>query len=152
MSDTAPHQDLVLAGEFPATARPEWLTLVQKALKERPFDRLISQTYDGIPVEPLYSRAAGAAAVPGRAPGQAWTVMQRIDHPDPFTANKQALDDLENGAGGLTLLLADAPAAHGYGVKADSAEALARALDGVMLDLIALRIETAPFAGRPVSR
>ena len=79
MSDTAPHQDLVLAGEFPATDRPEWLALVQKALKDRPFDRLISQTYDGIPVEPLYSRAAGAAAVPGRAPGQAWTVMQRIE-------------------------------------------------------------------------
>ena len=151
MSDTAVHQDLSLAAEFPATDRADWVRLVEKALKDRPFDRLIAKTYDGIPVEPLYARAAGAAAVPGRAPGQAWTVMQRIDHPDPVAANVQALDDLENGATGLTLLLAGAPAAHGYGVRADSAEALARALDGVMLDLIPLRLETAPFAGRPVS-
>jgi len=155
MSDTAVHQDLVqelaLAAEFPATDRADWVRLVEKALKDRPFDRLISRTYDGIAVEPLYPRAAGAAAVPGRAPGQPWTVMQRIDHPDPVQANRQALDDLENGATGLTLLLSGAPAANGYGVKADGADALARALDGVMLDMIALRIETAPFAGRPVS-
>ncbi|HEX2539318.1 MAG TPA: methylmalonyl-CoA mutase family protein, partial [Pseudolabrys sp.] len=151
MSDTAVHHNLSLAAEFPAADRAEWVRLVEKALKDRPFDRLISKTYDGIAVEPLYSRAAGAAPVPGRAPGQPWTVMQRIDHPDPVMANKQALDDLENGATGLTLLLAGASAAHGHGVKADSAETLARALNGVMPDLIALRIETAPFAGRPVS-
>jgi len=151
MSDTAVHQDLSLAAEFPVTERADWVRLVEKTLKDRPFDKLVSRTYDGIAVEPLYRRAAGADPVVGRVRGLPWTVMQRIDHPDPVMANKQALDDLENGATGLALLLAGAPAAHGYGVKADSAEALARALDGVMPELIALRIETAPFAGRPVS-
>jgi methylmalonyl-CoA mutase len=145
------HQDLVLASEFPATDRADWLRLVEKALKDRPFEKLISRTYDGIAVEPLYPRAIGAAPVAGRAPGLPWTVMQRVDHPDPAHANAEALHDLQNGADGLALVLAGAPAAHGYGVKSDTAAALARTLDSVMLDLIGVRIETAPFAGRPVS-
>jgi len=150
MADTTVHQDLVLAAEFPATDRADWVRLVEKALKERPFDRLVSRTYDGIAIEPLYERAA-TTSVTGRAPGRPWTVMQRIDHPDPKSANDEALHELRNGADGLVLVLAGAPDARGYGIRADTAEALARTLDGVMLELIALRIETAPFAGRPVS-
>ena len=151
MADTAVHHELPLAAEFPATDRAEWLRLVEKALKDRPFEKLISRTYDGIAVEPLYARAMGAAPVAGRAPGLPWAVTQRVDHPDPAAANAQARQDLDNGADGLALVLAGAPAAHGYGVKADNAAALERTLDGVMLDMIALRIETAPFAGRPIA-
>jgi len=151
MSHPALHQDFPLAAEFPATDRAEWLRLVEKALKDRPFEKLISRTYDGIAVEPLYARAAGATAVAGRAPGLPWRIAQRVDHPDPAAASAEALGDLTNGADALALVFAGAPSARGYGVKADTAAALARALDGVMLDLIALRLETAPFAGRPVS-
>jgi methylmalonyl-CoA mutase len=151
MSDTALHQDLVLAAEFPATGRTDWVRLVEKALKERPFDRLVSRTYDGIAIEPLYERAAATPSVTGRAPGRPWTVMQRIEHPDPKSANEEALHELRNGADGLVLVLAGTPDARGYGIRADTADALARTFDGVMLELIALRIETAPFAGRPVS-
>jgi len=150
MSDTALHHDLALAAEFPTTERADWVRLVEKALKDRPFEKLISRTYDGIAVEPLYARAAGVSAVTGRAPGQPWTVMQRIEFPDPVLANTQALDDLENGATGLTLVFAGSLNAKSYGLPATPA-ALAQTLDGVMLDLIALRVETAPFAGRPVS-
>lgn len=151
MANPAVHQDLSLAAEFPATDRAEWLRLVEKALKDRPFDKLMSHTYDGIAVEPLYTRAAGVTPVPGRAPGQPWRMGQRLDHPDPAAANAEALHDLANGADALALVFAGAPSAHGFGVKVDTAATLARALDGVMLDLIALRLETAPFAGRPVS-
>ena len=151
MSDPAVHQDLPLAAEFPATDRADWVRLVEKALKDRPFEKLVSRTYDGIAVEPLYGRAAGVAPVAGRAPGLPWRIVQRVDHPDPAAANAEALQDLANGADALALVLAGAPSAHGFGVKADNTAALAGALDGVMLDLIALRIETAPFAGRPIS-
>ncbi|HEV2629344.1 MAG TPA: methylmalonyl-CoA mutase subunit beta [Pseudolabrys sp.] len=151
MSDPAVHQDLPLAAEFPATDRAEWRRLVEKALKDRPFEKLVSRTYDGIAVEPLYGRAAGVAPVAGRAPGLPWRIMQRVDHPDPAAANAEALQDLANGADALALVLAGAPSAHGFGVKADNTAALAGALDGVMLDLIALRVETAPFAGRPIA-
>ncbi len=126
--------ELPLAAEFPPTSQAEWRKLVEAVLKGAAFDKkLVSQTYDGLRVEPLYARTKGASVVAGRQPGTPWTLMQRIDHPDPATANKQALDDLVNGATGLTLVFAGSLNANGYGLDA-SPEAIARALEGVMLD------------------
>src|SRR5476649_3070659 len=126
--------ELTLATEFPPTSQAEWRKLVEAALKGASFDkRLVSQTYDGLRVEPLYPRAAGATPVAGRAPGAPWTLMQRIDHPDPKASNTQALQDLENGATGLTLVFAGSLNANGYGLNA-SGEVLARVLDGIELD------------------
>jgi methylmalonyl-CoA mutase len=126
--------ELPLAAEFPPTSQAEWRKLVETALKGASFEkRLTSQTYDGLRIEPLYARAAGAKPVAGRAPGAAWTLMQRVDHPDPAAANAQALQDLENGATGLTLVMAGSVTANGYGLDA-SAATLARVLDGVELD------------------
>lgn len=143
--------DLSLAAGFPPSGHEDWRKLVEAALKGASFEkRLVSHTYDGLKVEPLYPRAHDATPVAGRA-AVPWQVTQRVDNPDPGVANGQALLDLENGATGLTLVLAGAPAARGYGLTAETAEALEQALSGVMLDLIALRIETAPFAGRPVA-
>src|ERR1700686_1696338 len=126
--------ELSLAAEFPATRQAEWRKLVEAALKGASFEkRLVSQTYDGLRVEPVYPRAAGAQPVAGRTPGAAWTLMQRVDHPDPAAANAQALDDLENGATGLTLVMAGSINANDYGLDASPAT-LARVLDGVELD------------------
>jgi methylmalonyl-CoA mutase len=137
-----------LAAEFPPTSQAEWRRLVEAALKGASFDkRLVSTTYDGLRVEPLYPRAAGARAVAGRA-AVPWQVVQRVDHPDAKAANAEALHDLENGAGGLTLIFAGAPAARGFGVDIRSGDDLDRTLAGVRLDIIPLRLETALFAGR----
>jgi methylmalonyl-CoA mutase len=126
--------DFSLAAEFPPTTEADWRKLVEAALKGAAFDkRLVSQTYDGLRVQPLYPRAAGARPIAGRTPGTAWTLMQRVDHPDPAAANAQALEDLENGANGLTLVFAGSLNANGYGMDATPAT-LARALDGVALD------------------
>ncbi len=125
---------LTLAAEFSATSETEWRKLVEAALKGASFDkRLTSQTYDGLRIEPLYARAVGVNPVAGREAGAAWTLMQRVDHPDPAAANAQALQDLENGATGLTLVFAGSVNANGYGLDA-SPETLARVLDGVELD------------------
>src|SRR5262245_58807382 len=97
-----------LAAEFPHGTETEWRKLVEAALKGADFDkRLVSRTCDGLRIEPLYPRAAGAKPVAGRKPGAAWSVIQRVDHPDPAAANAQALQDLENGATGLTLVMAE---------------------------------------------
>jgi methylmalonyl-CoA mutase len=126
--------ELPLATEFPPTSQAEWRKLVEAALKGAAFDkRLVSQTYDGLRVEPLYPRAKNAEVVAGREPGTAWALMQRIDHPDPKAANAQALQDLENGATGLTLVFAGSLNANGYGLDA-SPETIKRALDGIELD------------------
>src|SRR5674476_1468648 len=115
-------EDLPLAAEFPPTSHAEWRKLVEAALKGASFEkRLTSQTYDGLRIEPLYPRAAGAKPVAGRSPGAAWALMQRVDHPDPAAANKQALEDLENGATGLTLVFAGSLNANGYGLDASAA-------------------------------
>ena len=114
--------------EFPAATREQWLKLVDGVLKGAPFDkRLVANTYDGLPIQPLYPRDADARPVAARAPGAAWSVMQRVDHPDPAAANEQALHDLENGATGLTLVLAGSLNANGYGLDGFAGDARARA-------------------------
>jgi methylmalonyl-CoA mutase len=125
--------DLSLAAEFPPATQAQWRKLVEAALKGAPFDkRLVSQTYDGLRVEPLYARAAKAPTVAGR-PAVPWQVMQRVDHPDPNAANDEALYDLESGATGLALVFAGSVGAYGYGLDGSS-ETTARALEGVHLD------------------
>src|SRR6185437_15264167 len=82
--------------------------------------------------------------VTGRAPGTPWTVVQRVDHPEPAAANAEALNDLENGATGLALVFAGAVGAYGYGLPATE-EALARALAGVHLDAgIGIELDPGP--------
>src|SRR6185295_15381377 len=127
-------EELALAAEFPAATREAWRKLVDRVLKGAPFDkRLIAKTYDGLSIQPLYTRDAAARPVAARAPGAAWTVMQRVDHPDPAAANEQALHDLENGATGLTIACKGSINANGYGLDS-SIETLERVLDGIYLD------------------
>jgi methylmalonyl-CoA mutase len=131
---TDPSDDLSLAAEFPPATREQWRKLVEGVLKGAPFEkRPVAKTYDGLAVEPLYPRKADAQPVFGRMPGAAWTIMQRVDHPDPAAANALALRDLENGSNGLAVVFAGALGAYGFGVAA-SEEATRRALDGVHLD------------------
>ena len=93
-----------LGGDFPTATRDEWRKLVDAVLKGAPFERLTSRTRDGLTIEPLYLRARDAHTIAARPGGTAWSVMQRVDHPDPAAANAQALEDLNNGATGLVLV------------------------------------------------
>lgn len=145
MSDASP---LSLAAEFPAPSREAWMRLVEGVLKGAAFDRrLVSRTYDGLRIEPLYPRAEPAPQ-PGRAQAGRWRVAARVDHPDPAEANRLALLDLEGGADTLVIALEGAPAARGFGLRAGTVDDLDRALSGVMLDLIHLSVEAPPFAAR----
>ena len=101
------------------------------------------ETGDGILIAPLYPKAEGPSRQPLRAPG-APRVVQRVDHPDLDEANALALSDLEGGAAGLTVTLDGASSARGFGLKAQSAADFDRALAGVRLDLISMRVESAP--------
>jgi methylmalonyl-CoA mutase len=146
------NDDFHLAAEFSPATEAEWRKLVETALKGVSFEkRLVRHTYDGLRIEPLYARAVGTKAVAGRLPGTEWTLTQRVDHPDPTAANAQALEDLENGATGLSLVFAGAPTARSFGVAAIDIETLECVLSRIMFDVLTLRIETAPFAGRQVA-
>jgi methylmalonyl-CoA mutase len=128
--------------EFPPADRNAWLKLVAGVLKGAPFERrLVSKTYDGIAIEPLYGRDAAAHPIVGRTPGAPWQVLSRIEHPDPVAANAQALAELENGATGLSLVFAGSIGAFGFGLDA-RATAVASLLRDVHLEAgIALDIE-----------
>ena len=133
----------ISAADFPAATEAAWRKLVDAALKGGSFERLKSRTYDGLTIEPLYSSAREASRVAGRAGGAAWTVMQRVDHPDPAAANVQAREDLEGGAIGLVLVFAGSVSANGFGLEANST-ALARVCEGIDPRGIVLDLNLSP--------
>jgi methylmalonyl-CoA mutase len=136
-------ENLPTAADFAPATGEAWRKLVDGVLKGAPFSRLESRTYDGLPIEPLYPRATDAHAIPGRAPGAAWTIMQRADHPDPATAHAQALDDLENGASGLILIFSGSISSNGFGLD-PTAETIAHVLDGIYLDALPIDLNLGP--------
>jgi methylmalonyl-CoA mutase len=136
--------DLRLAADFAPATYDDWRKLVAGVLKGAPFEKLVGKTYDGLKIEPIYQRAHGAAAIPGRAAAAPWQIMQRIDHPDAAEANAQALHDLENGAQGLSLVFAGANGAHGFGLE-PTAEAIEEVLDGIFMDAgITIELQIGP--------
>ncbi len=136
--------DLPLAADFAPATYDDWRKLVDGVLKGAPFEKLVSKTYDGLRIEPIYRRARDSAPIAGRPAAAPWQIMQRIDHPDAAAANAQALHDLENGATGLTLVFAGANGAYGFGID-PTAEAIEKILDGVFIDAgIAIELQVGP--------
>lgn len=143
MNSAAP-SDLPYLDAFPAPSHDAWRMAVDKVLKGADFEkRLVGRSADGIRIEPLYPAAVPAGRALRAEPGR-WHVAARLDHPLPQQARELALADLEGGADALTISFAGARAARGYGLVADDVAALDAALDGVMLDLVRLRLDPAP--------
>ena len=141
--NSATSSDLPYLDAFPAASREAWRTAVDKVLKGGDFEKkLVGRSADGIRIEPLYEAASGERAF--RAEAGRWHVAARVDHPQAEEARRLALAELEGGADMLTIAFAGARAARGYGLVADDVATLDSALDGVMLDLIRLRLDPAP--------
>lgn len=126
--------ETALAGVFPQATEEHWRKVVDRALKGAAFDALISKTYDGVALAPLYPRvtAPGPRAL-RKTPGR-WSILARVDLPDADAANRLALQDLEGGADGLHLVFAGSQGSHGGGLTSDSDETLAHVLANVRLD------------------
>ncbi|WP_024508825.1 methylmalonyl-CoA mutase family protein [Bradyrhizobium sp. ARR65] len=139
--------DLPLASDFPQATYEDWRKLVDDALKGASFEKLVSKTYDGLTIEPIYTRAKNATLVGARPAAMPWEVMQRIDHPDPIKANKIALHELENGATGLEIEFAGGAGARGFGVIDAGPETLQKLFDGIVLDA-GISIALNPVLGR----
>ena len=101
-------------------------------------DTLVARSADGVPIAPLYPRRSASSSRAWRST-PAWSVAQRLDHPDADAANALALVDLQGGADALTLVYAGSPFARGYGLAAEAA--LDRALGEIELDFISLRVD-----------
>ncbi|MBV1706497.1 MAG: methylmalonyl-CoA mutase subunit beta [Hyphomicrobiales bacterium] len=138
-------------GAFGAPTLAQWRDLAIAAFKGGAFERLESRSAEGLPIKPLYPRPATPQTAPLLAPKPGWTLAQRVDQPEPDAARIQALGDLEAGAEALTLVMAEAPGAHGFGLEAELPEDVAAALAGVEADLISLRLD-APGSGLAAAR
>jgi methylmalonyl-CoA mutase len=137
--------DLPFMDAFATPGEAQWRAAVDKVLKGADFEKkLVGRTTDGVRIEPLYEAAAEQGTRPLRAEAGRWRVAARVDHPDGVEAARLTLAELEGGADSLTLTFAGTPAARGFGLTSTSVEALDTALDGVMLDLVRLRLDPAP--------
>ncbi|MEU8341412.1 methylmalonyl-CoA mutase subunit beta [Spirillospora sp. NPDC048832] len=145
---TVPPEELELAAAFPPAERDRWREMVKGVLRksgaatdDTPLDAieglLTRESYDGVPIAALYTRADAPPGRPGLAPyvrevrpdgeGVAgWDVRQRHAHPDAAATREAVLADLENGATSVWLRLGDG----GLPVAG-----LPDALRGVLLDL-----------------
>ena len=127
--------------QFPPASEADWRQLVERVLDGRPFESLVSTTFEGLKIAPLYQRLTNESARVLRQKPGAWTISQRMDHPEPETANQMARTDLIGGADALTLTVSQAHSARGFGVRLDTERDLDAALAGVDLDLISLRVD-----------
>jgi methylmalonyl-CoA mutase len=118
-----------------------WWAAVDKALKGSSRQKLYGKTEDGLDIAPLYERRTDSPARALRAAAGDWSVVQRIDIPDPAAANAQILEDLQGGASGLDLVFRGAAASYGNGIRVDDLSGVDRLLKDVELDLIDLRFE-----------
>ena len=133
-----------LAAGFPPATQAQWRALVDRTLGEAPFSSLEKTTAEGLRIEPLYGQAPRPAA-PARAVAaeRAWEVATLTAHPDPARANAEILADLRGGAAAAVLRVDPSGRA---GVAIGSEAALARALDGVILELAPVALD-AGFLG-----
>jgi methylmalonyl-CoA mutase len=132
--------------DFVSVNRERWRNLAEKGLGGGSFeDKLVSYTDDGIRIEPLYERSTAFDPIVRANPRSPWIVSQRVDDPDVDRAKAQALDDVAQGATGLSLVFEGAPNAFGYGLPR-TAKALEAVLDGIPLDRIQIRIDAHPWS------
>lgn len=143
-----------LAADFPDQDEARWRALAEAALKGASWDRLVSRTADGVPIQPLYRETdAPTAADPAGAPGVApfvrgghamrdaflpWHIRQSVETPDPKAAHAEVIADLERGVSSIELVVDPAGA---NGVKIASLTDLRVALDGVLVDLAPIALD-----------
>lgn len=136
-----------LSAAFPPASAADWRALVAKTLGEKPFESLQRRTPEGLLVEPLYTDentppAAQIATRPFDAE-RPWDLRVASAHPDPARANSDLVKDLQGGAASI-LLKIDPTGKTGSAIG--SAEDLARALDGVLLEVAPVALD-AGFLG-----
>lgn len=137
-----PDTTMPLARDFAPADADAWRALVDKVLKGAAFEkRLVTRTLDGLAIRPLYTRTDAAIASVPRGDGGAWDIRQLYADHDPVVANAAILDDL---AGGVTSILLRIAAPGWFGLDYQEAS-LARALQGVLLDVCPVALEAGEY-------
>lgn len=131
-------------GPPPAATAADWRALVEKTLKDAPFDSLRRTTVEGLPIAPLYEAGQAVAFTPRPHDAERpWDVRAAVRHPDPARARADLLADLDGGAASILVTLDPSGEA---GVAIGSATDLGQVLDGVFLELAVVALD-AGFLG-----
>ncbi len=136
MTNPAPQ----ITSPFPAATVDQWRTLVEKTLKDAPFESLRKATPEGLAIEPLYEAPDNAPVLATRPYDveRPWDLRVATTHPDPAAARNQLIKDLEGGAASVLVRLDPTGQA---GVAVGSPETLAKALDGVLVELAPVALD-----------
>src|SRR5262245_57458083 len=162
--------EFTLRDDFPPVDYGEWRALAEADLQGAAFEqKLVTHTYEGIDVQPVYTRRdrpgedsnGFPSLVPfvrGSRPLGAveggWDLRQEHAHPDLAVTNQAILEDLQGGVTSLLLRLdvaaragldPDDPAAIGLagrdGLMAYHADDFDAALAGVHLNMVGVTLE-----------
>ncbi len=150
--------------EFPVSSYEEWHETTVRSLKSTPFEKLITHSYEGIDLIPMYRAEdtrdiAHQHTLPGQFPyvrgtdalgyvRDAWHIAQALPYGTPEDFNTALRHDLERGQTAINLML-DAPTRSGLdpdqaqagevgvgGVSIAGMDDLAAALAGVDLSTV----------------
>lgn len=145
---------LKLAADFPEVSHADWVEQAKATIKSETIDTLVSRTLDEIAIQPIYPAPETAFPVISNlreTESAPWVIVQRADIPDIAAANKQILEDLLNGASGISLVLPGAVTAGRYGVPVQTVEDIKKLTKEVELDLISVRLDAGP-GGRQIGQ
>jgi methylmalonyl-CoA mutase len=162
--------------EFPYSTYEDWRKSAVEQLKEAPFDQLLTKTYEGITLHPIYMQqdVEGLSvmdSMPGFAPYlrgsnvleyklKSWDVAQEMPYGTPEECNEALRHDLERGQTAVNLLL-DKAARSGLdpdqaqpgdvgrgGVSLATLDDLEKALEGIDLENMPIFVQVGT-AGLP---
>ncbi len=158
MDDTSRDSTLSF-DEFPSPTADEWRAAAVESLGGQPFEKLISRTYEDIPLQPLYRREdtaelAFARALPGQPPyvrgpvaagptQHGWAIAQELAERDPAVFNATLIAALEHGQTAVTIRLDDGA---GDGLRLATAADVAAALRGVYIQGLPIILHAGPTA------
>ncbi len=102
--------------EFEKLDFESWKKEAEKVLKGKPFEKLFSETFEGVKVKPLYTKEDVSQNTLNEYPGfpsfsrswklegntkNSWKIVQRIECPNPREANAIIRRELERGSEGF---------------------------------------------------
>ncbi len=94
-----------LFSEFKAVSANEWKARIEKDLKGIPFDSLVKTDRNGINIKPFYNKEDLAHQSFPLFTSSDWEICTRILVKEEKTANKQALEGLQNGVSGICFIV-----------------------------------------------
>ncbi len=142
------------ASPFAEVSADAWRQQVEKLLKDRPFSSLLTETDDGLLLQPLYpcderqdSAPGGGDRRRGTSNGAgAWQILERAQHPNPVTANRALLKGLATGATALQLMLQPDGYEASTGVRVVNSDDLDVLLTDVSVEALPIILDAGPHA------